>query len=482
MLFGLFGKRAAKAPQGGGQAYEAMLAEARDLVARQHFAAAEVHYDRLRAQKPDDAVLANEAGIAAYQAGDFDRAEALFQAAWELAPAYPTALANIGQCQQVRGRFAAAIPMFERALEMDPGHRNARFNLAVASYAVGDSVRAAQICRELIATEPDDPSPHIALGECLLRDEEFEEGWAEYEWRLAAPEYQSFFRRYPQPRWDGSAVDGAVVLVWPEQGFGDTFQFMRLVVQAARDFPGMRFVLEVPSPMLGIAQSAAAGLANLSMVATGSKEPPFTHHISIMSLAYATGASLTRDPCPPPYLRPEPAAVAAWRPRVAAFARGRLTVGLVWAGNRRTQLNASEQAVDVRRSIGAARLAGLLDVPGCAFYSLQVGTRAGELQGPPDVLCDWTAELKDFAATAALIACLDLVVSVDTAVAHMAGALGAPVWMLSRHDCCWRWGRRRASIPWYPGLRPFYQPAPGDWEGVMRDVGAALAERASRGR
>jgi hypothetical protein len=238
----------------------------------------------------------------------------------------------------------------------------------------------------------------------------------------------------------------------------------------------------MPPALLRIAISSFRECSNISVLPSGAGAKDITHHCSIMSLARLMAIELSANPLDGPYLEALPADCERWRRRVADVSGRSLKVGLVWAGSRRSELDASEQAVDARRSVGAALMVELLDVPGCMFFSLQVGSRGSEMGDRGAALIDWTDDLVDFAETAALIANLDLVITVDTSVAHLAGGMGKPVWMLSRFDCCWRWGSRRTVIPWYPAMRTFYQPEPGLWRPVIGEVSWALEQLAASHR
>ncbi len=456
------------------------LEEVRALASQGLISAAEIQLETLAERFPQDAEVRNELGILKYVQGDFSGAETAFAGAIAIAPNYASALANLGLSLQARGLFEQAAAKFEAVLEIAPGNVEASFNLAIACAALGNRRRAVALCNSMIAADPDEPSTHLILGECLLALEEYEAGWREYEWRLRVPEYAPYFRNYPQPLWDGRELPGGTLLVWAEQGYGDTIQFMRLGRLVAERMPSMRVVLEVPTPLATLARISFADCPNLTVAESGQPLPAFSLHRSIMSLAHLLQQSLDRDPVHGPYLRAEPQAAARWARRVTEQADTRLKVGLVWAGNSRQQLDAPGQAADIRRSIGAQLLAGVLRVSECAFFNLQVGARSGEMAALGYALVDFTAELADFADTAALVAGLDLVITVDTAVVHLAGALGKPVWMLSRFDCCWRWGARRTEVPWYPTLRAFYQPAPGVWGPVVEEVRRALAALAEQ--
>ena len=229
--------------------------------------------------------------------------------------------------------------------------------------------------------------------------------------------------------------------------------------------------LEVPRPLARLLASLKGGA---EIVVTGDPLPPFDVHCPLMSLPLALGTTLETIPATVPYLAADAPRVAFWRQRLAALP-GR-PVGLVWAGAPRRH-HPDAHAIDRRRSMRLEHLAPLAAVPGVSFVSLQKGDAAAQarLPGVGLQLHDFTTELNDFADTAALVAALDLVIAVDTAVAHLAGALGKPVWILNRFDAAWRWLLGREDSPWYPTARLFRQPAPGDWDGVVGEVRESLA-------
>ncbi len=225
--------------------------------------------------------------------------------------------------------------------------------------------------------------------------------------------------------------------------------------------------------------SALPGITQI--VACGDSLPPFDLHCPLMSLPRAFGTTLDSIPAATPYLAADRARAAAWRPRLAGL--DGLRVGLVWAGGQR--LDSPElAATDRRRSVALGTLAPLGEVSGVSFVSLQKDGPAAQAAHPPPgmVLHDFTADLHDFADTAPLVDGLDLVISVDTAVAHLAGALGKPVWLLNRFDTDWRWLRDREDSPWYPTLRQFRQPNPGDWTSVVGRLRDALQRLAAGDR
>jgi hypothetical protein len=310
----------------------------------------------------------------------------------------------------------------------------------------------------------------------LLADGDFAAGWREYEWRLKKPQRITSVRPFLQPQWHGEAAEGRRLLIHPEQGYGDTLQFCRFAALATAR--GFHVTLEVQRPLVRLLQSLG-GVAQV--VGRGDELPEFDVHCPIMSLPLALGTTLETIPAAPAYLHANVQQVARWRRRLAVMEpihdRRTARIGLVWAGSPR--LNSPRAtAVDRRRSMPPDRWAPLFEIKGLAFFSLQKdGPSAG---GAP--IIDLMGEMDDFADTAALIANLDLVIAVDTAVAHLAAALGKPVWLLERFDSCWRWLRGRRDTPWYPHMRLYRQPSAGGWESVMSEIACDLKRQAWRDR
>jgi hypothetical protein len=271
---------------------------------------------------------------------------------------------------------------------------------------------------------------------------------------------------FAEPLWLGQAAPaGTRLLLHAEQGLGDTIQFCRYATLAASR--GLRVTLQVPRPLVRLLRTLD-GVDQV--IAEDEALPAFDLHCPLLSLPLALGTTLATVPAAPAYLRADAALAEGWRDRLAAFPP--IRVGLVWAGKPRHDVLSSLVAIERRRSLAAERLAPLLVVPGVRFFSLQSG---GPAAPAAFSLTDFMPEMTDFADTAALIANLDLVISVDTAAAHLAAALGKPVWLLDRFDSCWRWLTGRRDSPWYPSLRLYHQPAAGDWDSVLAEVVADLA-------
>ena len=453
------------------------------------------------AARPGFAFAQNDLGQALASLGRFDEAESAWRAAVASDPDFFEARANLGNRLAAQGEWAAAEMHYREAARLNPQDANAHNNLAAALYQQGSGEAAEHFrhavalspefaaahsnlgaalaqqnrhreavspLRRALALAPEDVGAHVNLALSLLALGEFAEGWREYEWRRKMTEGP---RPSALPEWRGEPLAGRRILLLPEQGFGDAIHFMRYApLVAARDG---RAILEMPAELARLAASLD-GVEEI--VAAGGPEPECDFAAPLMSLPLVFGTALATIPGRVPYLAAAPQAVARWRARLAPLP-GR-KVGLVWAGSRRRD-QPGAAAIDRRRSMRLADLAPLAGCRGVSFVSLQKDEPGREAQSPPCgmLVHDWTQELADFADTAALVAALDLVISVDTAVVHLAGALGKPVWVLSRHDGCWRWLLDRDDTPWYPSLRLFRQKRPGDWAEVVGRVASALSRR-----
>jgi len=313
---------------------------------------------------------------------------------------------------------------------------------------------------------PHDAQIRVNHAVALLHAGRLTEAWRDYEWRLRQPGHTGLPLATLLPDIAKLDLRERTILVTHEEGFGDTLQFVRYVPLLAER--GARVVLAVPRELERLARGFA-GVAELC--AFGTPLPRFDYHCPVFSLPRAFGTTMETIPGETPYLSVDPALIARWESRLPP---GGLRVGLVWAGQARPWLPGFS-TLDGRRSAGIAAFAPLAEVPGVQFISLQKGPAAAELVPAGLVLHDPMPQVADFADTAAIVAGLDLVVSVDTAVVHLAGALGKPVFLLDRYDNCWRWFSEREDSPWYPRLRIFRQERLGDWTTPVRRVAKALA-------
>ncbi|BAI72378.1 TPR repeat-containing protein [Azospirillum sp. B510] len=370
------------------------------------------------------------------------------------------------------GRFADSLDAFAQAERLRPGPSlwAARGTALVAMARPAEAV--AEFERAL-AVRPQDAGLHWNSGFARLMAGDYEGGWPEFDWRRQDDRAEPPWRHFVQPVWRGEPLEGRRILLYAEQGLGDTLQFLRYVpLVAAR---GGRVVLEVQRPLLPL----MPGLEGAEQViARGDPLPPFDLECPLMSLPRAFAGGLDSLPAAVPYLRPDARRVDRWRDRLGP--RRHLRVGIVWAGNPRFP-------GDAERSPGLSGLRPLLDVPGCRVHALQMGPGRADLTGAgrtgtdrtgaalPDGFIDLGPEITDFADTAAIMANLDLVVSSCTGPAHLAGALGVPLWLALPYSPDWRWLTGRDDSPWYPTARLFRQPAPGDWPAVARRMAAELA-------
>lgn len=380
--------------------------------------------------------------------GRFDEALAASDRAATVAPENAVVHNARGGALTLAGRHTEALTSFNRAMDLDPQYAEAHWNASL----------------------------------CLLRLGRLQEGWALHEWRKKLPRPLGARPRAGQ-EWNlKEPLTGCRLLVVAEQGLGDSIQFCRFATLAAR--AGATVVLEVPSPLKGLLSSLEGVAATVDQ---SDPLPPIDFSCSMLSLPFAFGTTLETLAARTPYLFADTKRVEAWQVRLGP--NGKLRVGLVWSGGQRAD-QPELAATNLRRNLPLKLLAPLKHQH-IEFYSLQKGEAAeSELRRTvrsgwdgPEVL-DFSSHLHDFADTAALMEQLDLVISVDTSTAHLAGALGKPVWILNRFDSCWRWLTDRADSPWYPTARLYRQIRPGDWQEVVQrvrsDLCALVADQSAR--
>jgi Flp pilus assembly protein TadD len=407
---------------------------------------------------PDSAQARNNLGNACRAVGREDEALEHYRQAVALDPALPEAHFNLAVALQKRGDKAEALRCYRVALQGRPDLAVAHLNLGLLLEEREEVEDAIAAYRAAIGLEQDLVEAHVNLGMQLLLAGRLAEGWPEYEWRLRYPEYAA---AAGVPRWDGADAGGRTILLDAEQGYGDAIQFVRYApLVAAR---GARVVLRCAPELAGLLR-AAPGVADA--VARGGATPSFDLHCPLPSLPGVFGTTLDSVPAGVPYVFADSAKAARWQARLAGDGR---KIGLVWASQ-------SGHRTAAAKSLPLQALAPLAEVPGLQFYSLQLGEAARQLQSPPPGLRveDLGRELADFSDTAAVMANLDLVISVDTATAHLAGALARPAWTLLKFAPDWRWLLGREDCPWYPTMRLFRQEREGDWRGTVERLAGAL--------
>ena len=490
-----------------------------DANARLHAAIGLLQQGRLEeAWRPISEVLQAEAdnalayqlrGLILAQVGRMPAAADDFRRAVELNPADPAAHNNLANALRDLGRCAESLQACDRALALAPDFLDAVFSRANALLDLGrpdealagyDRVLARQpalakahsnkglALRSLnradlavdsferaLALEPGRPEIRANAGCAYLAKGELEKGFALFEARWSTPVMAAYLasRAFEAPLWRGEApIEGRTLLLHSEQGYGDIFQFCRYAALAAER--GARVVLEVQAPAVALMRT----LKGVDLVVEhGQPLPAYDLHCPVMSLPHAFRTTLDTIPGQAPYLFADPAKAAAWRGRLGPRARPR--VGLAWSSGVRPD-QPELAAANGRRDLPFDKLKAFAGLA-VDFVSLQKGAPAEAAfealdptawDGPP--IANVAFEIKDWSDTAALIDTLDLVVSVDTATPHLAGAMGRPVWIMNRFDPCWRWLETRTDSPWYPTARLFRQPTPGDWDSVVAKVRGAL--------
>ncbi len=420
----------------------------------EHFAHAAAAFTAALALKPDWPEALNNMGVALAGLDDPVSAETAYCQAIALKPDFADAYYNLGKALKAQRRLTEASQAYAQALALNPNHAQAENNFGIALDQLGQKQDAMAHFRRAIALAPDFADAHFNLGTSLLTSGDFAQGWAEFEWRFASTQMRAHQRNFTQPRWRGQEGPGTLLL-HAEQGFGDTLQFCRYAPLAAAR--GWRVILEVQAPLTRLMRR----LDGVSEIfAQGQTLPAFDAQLPLLSLPHVFGTEEKTIPSTTPYLHVPEAEITDWGRKLPAGKR----IGLCWAGNPRAFSRVLAE-VDSRRSIAPDILLPLLTQKNLIFCSLQK-------DGPPmpHPIIDLMPQIQDFADTAALIMNLDLVISVDTAIAHLAGALGKPVWLLNRHDGCWRWLENRTDSPWYPTMRLYTQPAPGAWTQVIEAI------------
>ena len=448
-------------------------------------------YERVLTLKPDDAEAHNCLGRVLHERGDLGLARESYLRAVTLNPEFAEALSNLGALQMDAGEYKTGEAVLRRVIALKPDLWNAHCNLgsilarqgdalgAVAAFrnvlmanprdlptlcslgftldALGDEAGAASCFRLALEAQPDSSLARFNLSSHLLLDGNFADGWREYEQRWLVRQFAGKREPFAQPQWRGEPIRGARIYVYAEQGLGDTLQFVRYVPMLAE--LGAKVILEVQPPLFELLRDLHPAVR---VIVKGERPQEVDWHSPLLSLPGAFGTDLSNIPAPVPYLQADAGKCAAWSRRLAADG---LRVGVVWTGN-------PEHTRDRLRSIPFSQFRRLIGVEGTTLYALQKGLTVAQREelASAGKIIDLGAELEDFTDTAAIVANLDLVITVDTSVAHLAGALGKPVWILLPHVPDWRWLRERGDSPWYPTARLVRQTVAGQWDSVLDQV------------
>lgn len=394
-----------------------------------------------------------------------DAAQALAE---RIANSYPQdarSHANLAETLFVAGRFIEAEAPLRRALSLAPDSISIRCRLGQLMVSCRQWDRAEQELSEVLRREPDNLDARLGWARLRLLRGEIPDAWNDYSWRWRRPSAQR--PRFARPEWTGEKRPGETLLIYTEQGLGDTIQFVRFIERAAA-LVG-RVVLVAPPPLMRLLKGVA-GVAELIAAGPNVELPEFHCHIALMELPRVLAVGLADIGCRVPYVNAPADAKLRRSVQLPGF-----RVGIVWAGN-------PAHDNDAQRSVTIDRFLPLMRHPELRLIGLQKGPRAADATPFADVLPNLDSQLADMGATAAVIEELDLVITVDSAVAHLAGALGRPVWMLTPYAPDWRWGGQGEDTPWYPTMRLFRQPEPGDWDAVFRRIDIRLADMLQPGR
>ena len=388
---------------------------------------------------------------------------AVYQKVLELDPAHAAAHINLGTLYYNRQEYPLAERHYRHAIEVDQRYALAYFDLGNVLDETGRLTEAVEAYRSAIAIAPNYADAHYNRSLSLLIAGDYARGFEQYEWRSRRSGMPPHRRELCTPLWLGQyAISGKTILLHAEQGLGDTIQFVRYVLLLAR--AGAKVVVEAQPELAGLL-ATVDGIDRI--IARGEKLPVFDFHCPMPSLPLAFRTRIDGIPAEIPYLRASAERLHKWRPRMASL--GKPCIALAWSGN-------PAHTNDRHRSMALPHLDPLLATPGVRFLGIQRELRAGEaeLLGDDRRIVHLGGEMGDFTDTAAVIALADLVISVDTAVAHLAGAMGKPVWVLLPFAPDWRWMLDREDCPWYPTARLFRQPATRDWESVITCVQTEL--------
>ena len=411
--------------------------------------------------KPNSAVFHFHLGELYAKQQKTRHAEKQYRRAIDLKPDFVNAFVNLGNIYVGNGDPESAIEAYLTATRLNPKTESAFHNLGILAQERGEHLAALQFFDQAIQAAPQAALSHTARGFSLLMLGRFQEGWSTYEWRWHLPNNAP--RICHQPRWDGTQPQGQRIYLYTEQGFGDALMFVRYVPLVEK--LGATVILECKPEMTRLFQSSHLAHKQVTRAQNDSNPPDFDFdcHLPILSLPGFFSPSLSTIPTEVPYLHPDPVLVAQWHDRLKTLPG--LRVALSWSGNPETSVNR-------HRACTFQLFKSLVPITGVSFVSVQKGPPVQQLQDDPDagMVVNLDPQLTDFAETAAVLAQCDLLISTDTAVVHLAGAMGKPVWTLLHSASEWRWMQERLDSPWYPSMRLFRQQTPEDWPELLKRV------------
>src|SRR5262245_53190063 len=426
--------------------------------------AAVASYDTAIALQPDYAEAYSNRGSALWELMQLDAAVVSCDTAIALQPDFAEAYSNRGSALQALMQLDAAVASYDRAIALKPGYAEAYSNRGTALQALMQLDAAVAWYDKAIALQPDYGEAYLFKSHALLLRADLLDGWKLHEWRWTTKHIKLMKRNFTQPLWLGDeSLAGKTILLHSEQGLGDTIQFCRYA-QLVADL-GARVLMEVPRSLVALLKPLR-GVSDV--VVQGSPLPAFDYHCPLLSLPLAFKTDLNSIPCSPKYLRAEASKLTYWTSKLGKKRHPR--IGLVWSGS-------TGHKNDHNRSIALAALIPHLPAD-CQYVSLQKEVRKIDkpvLESSTNIL-HFGNELRDFTDTAALCELMDVVISVDTSVAHLSGALGQPTWVLLPFSPDWRWLLERDDSPWYPSIKLYRQSRVGDWDSVLVKLTADLAQ------
>lgn len=383
----------------------------------------------------------------------YEEVEPYFALACEYYPELTAAYQGLGKLYFLQRRYAEAQNRLARASQINPLDANILCDLGVVLRKQNLPAEAERCLRESIALEPQNADAHFNLADVLLYQGKFEQGWKEYEWRFRIQDRAPIF--HDQPLWRGESLAGKTILIHAEQGYGDTFQFLRYLLPLKRQ--GARILFECQTGLRRVLRACTYIDQIIERTPTLAIPSDYDVYAPLLSLPGIMQTRFESIPREIGYVRVEPAMHQRWQARLAIDPK--FKIGIVWSGK-------PSHADNPNRYCALTHFSAIADLPGVSLYSLQQGPAATEFQTMPwaSMLTDLHDEISDFADTAAAISAMDLVISVDTSVAHLAGALGKTVWVLLSNSPDWRWLTTGTDCPWYPNMRLFRQTQAGDWQ------------------
>ena len=439
------------------------------LALQQKFDEAMTWHDRAVAADPNDALAHANRAKTLMTLRRFDEALTSLRRVDELEPKNADAILELGICLRRLHRDEESEKAFRRVIELAPQKAASYAYLGQVLWDLGKPVESLAALRRAVELAPHDPKIHHGFGMALLLNGDLPNGWREMDYRWQSNDYADIASPTSAPRWDGSRLNGRSIYIQPEQGLGDTLHFIRYAALLAKQ--GGRVTVGTHKPLKELV-ATVPGVSEVS--AEGEPLPRHDCWVGLMSLPKFLKTDLTNIPADVPYVRADPKKVAQWKERLSR--EENFKVGLTWAGN-------PDHTRDRLRSMKLSDFAPLANAQGVTFYSLQHTAGAEQAKSPPPGMnfVDLADELPTFSDTAAVVESLDLMISVDTAVIHLAGAMAKPVWTLIHYSPDWRWMLEREDSPWYPTMRLFRQKVYGDWSEVVRRVAVELANRTARG-